>query len=328
VGWAARAWVINRFDDSLSIIDTATDAEIARVTGAALGAAGRLRMETEIEFNRARTRDFPPLLQDQLVPDLLSFTDIVVHAERGGPLACTPCIEIGGAPFCFGGGSCTLTSDSENQQNALYAKAITFFPNPNLAADGSFSTAVPLPGGFTGDAIRGAEVFDELACQTCHPEPLFTIDQLRTFEVSTLGQPVRMREVGTPVFIPLRAPCQDAQRPAGVDGSSGFTVPTLRGVWDTFPLLLSGAAGLTAVGSDPAFASGCTPWSNGCCTQLESPLNPSGIAVPEQHLDVTTKDALRAVLTAPLAVAGSGHGAALGLSASDLNALIAYIRSL
>ena len=274
------------------------------------------------------TRDFPPLLQDQLVPDLLSFTDIVVHAERGGPLACTPCVELGGVPFCFGGGSCTLTSDSENQQNNTYAKAITFFPNPNLNADGSFSTAVPLPGGGTGDAVRGAEVFDQLGCQGCHPEPLFTIDQLRSFDTTTLGQPVRMREVSTPVFIPLRAKCQDIQRPTGFDGSSGFSVPTLRGAWDTFPLLVSGSAGLGVVGPEPAFGSGCTPGSAGCCSQLRSPLNPAGITVPEQHLAVTTKDAIRAVLTAPLAVAGTGHGAALGIPASDLDALIAYIRSL
>lgn len=274
------------------------------------------------------TRDFPPLLQDQLVPDLLSFTDIVVHAERGGPLPCIPCIEINGQPFCFEGGTCTVTSDSENEQNAIYSRAITFFPNPNLNADGSFSTAVALPGGLAGDAVRGAEVFDQLACQSCHAEPLFTIDQLRTFDPSTLGQPVRMREVGTPVFIPLRARCQDVNRPIGDDGSSGFTVPTLRGIWDTFPLLLSGSAGLGAVGPEPAFSPGCTPGSAGCCAELESPLNPSGIDVPPQHLAVTTKDAIRAVLTAPLAVPGTGHGAALGLTPSDLNALIAYIRSL
>ncbi len=274
------------------------------------------------------TRDFTPLLQDQLVPDLLSFTDIVVQAERGGPIPCIPCIEINGNPFCFGGGSCTVTSDSENQQNALYAKAITFFPNPNLNADGSFSTSVPLPGGGTGDAVRGAAVFDELACQTCHPEPMFTIDQLRAFDSSTLGAPVRMRETSTPIFIPLRSQCQDLNRPPGSDGSAGFSVPTLRGIWDTFPLLVSGAAGLGAVGVDPVFAPGCTPGSAGCCAQLQSPLNPSGTPVPEQHLTVTAKDAMRAVLTAPLAVPGTGHGAALGLSASDLDALIAYLRSL
>ena len=38
------------------------------------------------------------------------------------------------------------------------------------------------------------------------------------------------------------------------------------------------------------------------------------------------KDALRAVLTPPLAV--GGHAAALGLSPSELNDLIAYLRSL
>src|SRR5262249_25649393 len=172
------------------------------------------------------------------------------------------------------------------------------------------------------------ELFDQLACQSCHPEPLFTIDQLRVFETSTLGQPVRMREVGTPVFIPLRAKCQDVQRPAGQDGSAGFTVPTLRGVWDTFPLLLSGSAGLGAVGAEPAFTPSCTPGAAGCCAQLRSPLNTAGITVPEEHLAATAKDALRAVLTAPLAVPGTGHGAALGLSATDLNALIAYVRSL
>jgi DNA-binding beta-propeller fold protein YncE len=276
------------------------------------------------------TRDFPPLLQDQLVPDLTSFTDIVVHAERGGAVPCIPCLEVNGAFTCFGTASseCFMTSNTENRQNALYAKAITFFPNPNLAPDGAFSTAVPLPGGVTGDAVRGAEVFDQLACLGCHPEPLFTIDQLRSFDTSTLGQPLRMRDVSTPVLLPLRERCQDATRPTGFDGSTGFTVPTLRGIWDTFPLLVSGAAGLGVVGPEPAFAPGCTPGSSGCCAQLRSPLNPAGIVVPAQHLALTTKDALRAVLTPPLAVPGTGHGTALGLTSDDLNALIAYLRSL
>ncbi len=274
------------------------------------------------------TRDTPPLLQDQLVPDLAAFTDIVVHVERGGAAACNPCVEIGGTFFCFGGeGSCRQTSVSENQQNTLYAKAITFFPNPNLAADGSLSSAVPLPGGVTGNAILGGAVFDQLDCQGCHPEPMFTIDQFQAFNPSNLGQPARMREVGTPIGIPLRTQCQDFNRPPSFDSSVGISVPTLRGIWDTFPLLVSGSAGLAAVGSQPAFAP-CVSGSSGCCSQLESPLNPGGIAVPEQHLEVTTKDAIRAVLTPPLAVPGSAHGAALDLSASELNDLIAYLRSL
>ena len=277
------------------------------------------------------TRDTPPLLQDQLLPDLVAFTDVVVHVERGGPI-CTPCTELGGTFTCFPPpqGTCTITSNAENQANTLYAKAITFFPNPNLNADGSFSNAVPLPGGVTGNAAAGAAIFDQLACQSCHPEPLFTLDQFRIFTAFGFGsvQSRRMREVSTPVLVPLRERCQDANRPTGVDGSSGFAVPTLRGIWDTFPLLLSGAAGLQAVGTEPTFAPGCTPGASGCCTQLQSPINPGGTTVPEQHLAVSTKDAIRATLTPPLAVPGSGHGAALGLSPTELNDLIAYIRSL
>jgi len=42
---------------------------------------------------------------------------------------------------------------------------------------------------------------------------------------------------------------------------------------------------------------------------------------------VSTKDAIRAVLTPPLAVPSTGQGAALALPASDLDALVAYLRS-
>src|SRR5262245_12316689 len=277
------------------------------------------------------TRDFPPLLQDQLLPDLTAFTDIVVHVERVGPVF-TPCTELNGNFTCFPApeGTCTITSNSENQQNTLYAKGITFFPNPNLNADGSFGTAVPLPGGHVGNAVRGEDVFDQLECATCHPEPLFTLDQFRVFNLNGFStvQSVRMREVGTPVNLPLRARCQDSTRPTGADGSLGFGVPTLRGIWDTFPLLVSGSAGMQVVGTEPTFTGSCTSGSSGCCTQLQSPINPGGTPVPEEHLTVGTKDPIRALLTAPLAVPGTGHGAALGLSPSDLNALIAYLRSL
>jgi DNA-binding beta-propeller fold protein YncE len=276
------------------------------------------------------TRDFPPLLQDQLLPDLVAFTDIVVHVERGGPI-CTPCTELGGSFFCFPApeGTCTLTTNAENQANTLYAKGIAFFPNPNLEPDGAFSTTVPLPGGGTGDAVHGEQVFDSLACATCHPEPMFTIDQFRVFTpVGFSVQSTRMREVLTPVHLPLRARCQDANRPTGTDGSTGFSVPTLRGIWDTFPLLMSGAAGFEVTGPEPTFTLPCTPGSSGCCTQLRSPLNPAGTPFLGQQLTVSTKDAMRALLTAPLAVPGTGHGAALALAPGDLDDLIAYLRSL
>lgn len=41
---------------------------------------------------------------------------------------------------------------------------------------------------------------------------------------------------------------------------------------------------------------------------------------------MTTKDAMRALLTPPLP--GTGHGAALSLTPGDLDDLIAYLRSL
>jgi hypothetical protein len=240
-----------------------------------------------------------------------------------------PTLELAPMTGGFGNKVCGgVTTNSENEQNTLYAKAVTFFPNPNLNADGSLSTALPLPGGRTGDAIRGAQLFGELGCQSCHPAPLFTLDQFRVFlPVGFSIQPTRMREVNTPVLIPLREKCQDANRPTGTDGSTGFGVPTLRGIWDTFPLLLSGAAGFEAVGSEPVFNEPCMAGSDGCCTQLEGPINPDGIPVPEQHLELTSKDALRQMLPPPLAVAGSGHGTAIGLSSSELDALIAYLRS-
>ena len=40
--------------------------------------------------------------------------------------------------------------------------------------------------------------------------------------------------------------------------------------------------------------------------------------MPEEHLRVSTKDAMRAVLTPPLAMPGAPPGAALGLSPGDL----------
>src|SRR5262249_45275239 len=118
-----------------------------------------------------QTRDMDPLLQDQLIPDLLSFTDIVVHVERGGNV-CSP--RTRQTPFF---GNCTLTSDSENDANTAYAEAIANFPNPNVNANGGFALAVPLPDGTTGNAVRGARLFDTLACASCHPDPLYTIDQ-------------------------------------------------------------------------------------------------------------------------------------------------------
>jgi hypothetical protein len=132
-----------------------------------------------------------------------------------------------------------------------------------------------------------------------------------------------MRDVLTPVHLPLRARCQDANRPTGTDGSTGFTVPTLRGIWDTFPLF-SGSAGL---GGRSQPTSARTPGSR-AAARSSRPVNPGGTLFAGQNLTLSTKDAMRALLTAPLAVPGTGHGAALSLAPGDLDDLIAYLRSL
>ena len=138
-----------------------------------------------------------------------------------------------------------------------------------------------------------------------------------------------MRDVDTPVFIPLRAQCQDGQPADRLRRQQRLHRADAARHLGHVPAAGERLRRASAPSArEPAFSPGCTPGSAGCCAELQSPLNPGGIAVPAQHLEVTTKDAIRAVLTPPLAVPGTGHGAALGLSPSDLNALIAYIRSL
>src|SRR5262249_53680289 len=114
-----------------------------------------------------------------------------------------------------GFGNCNLTSDSENDANTAYSEAIANFPNPNVQADGGFALSVPLPDGTTGNAVRGARLFDALACATCHPDPLYTIDQFGTAKTLTFP-PVstRLRDVGTPSIFGLRSKCQDPTRAA------------------------------------------------------------------------------------------------------------------
>ena len=65
-------------------------------------------------------------------------------------------------------------------------------------------------------------------------------------------------------------------------------MPTLRGIWDTFPLLQSGAAGFVPMGPEPSFTSGCT------------------------HLEVGERDPVHSVLTTqnPLGKHGGAHAIA------------------
>jgi len=80
-------------------------------------------------------------------------------------------------------------------------------------------------------------------------------------------------------------------------------MPTLRGIWDTFPLLQSGAAGFVPMGPEPSFTSGCT------------------------HLEVGERDPVHSVLTTqnPL----GKHGGDLStLRTQQLRDLNAFLRSL
>ncbi|MBI4469288.1 MAG: Ig-like domain-containing protein [Acidobacteria bacterium] len=153
------------------------------------------------------TRRTIPLLQEGSIPDMESFFRIVISAERNNNPPASP---------------------AESRRGQIYGDNITLLPNPNLNPDGTLSVTVALPGGGTGNAGNGETLFlsERTGCVTCHMPPLFTEDQ----DPQTRGRTVN---VGTPE----RNPIEDANSPAGA-----FAVPSLRGLWDSFPYLSSGSA--------------------------------------------------------------------------------------
>jgi hypothetical protein len=116
-------------------------------------------------------------------------------------------------------------------------------------------------------------------CQTCHPAPIFTTDQ----DPATRG---KFLQVGTPKLLPLRADQQEL-----VD--YGFAPPSLLGAWDVFPMLGTGAAGLSVTNEGALF--------------------------------VKNRFALGEVIES---YSGPLHGNAQALSAQDRNDLSAYVMSL
>jgi len=104
-------------------------------------------------------------------------------------------------------------------------------------------------------------------------------------------------------------------------------VPTLRGIWDTFPLLQSGAAGFVPMEPEPTFTAGCTQGSNGCCAELLSPVTPSGHAFTGQHVEAAERDPIHSVLTTQNAL-GQHGGDLSGLRTQQLRDLDAFLRSL
>ncbi|WP_414115088.1 MtsA protein [Corallococcus macrosporus] len=120
-------------------------------------------------------------------------------------------------------------SPSEVEALALYNALIVTPPNPFRGEDGAPLETVTLPDGRVGRPAQGRALFEgKGACVTCHPAPLYTLDQ----DLETRG---RYLDVGTPVALPLRLEQQDL--------APGAATPSLVGAWDVWPLLTSATAG-------------------------------------------------------------------------------------
>jgi DNA-binding beta-propeller fold protein YncE/cytochrome c peroxidase len=117
-----------------------------------------------------------------------------------------------------------------------YQATLVAPPNPYRTGErGALPASIVLPDGKTGRPLEGLRLFEGLAeCSTCHPAPVFSTDQ----DSETRG---RTHDVGTPTTLALRSEMQDtASYPIGP--------PALVGVWDSFPLLHSGAGGFEVRG--------------------------------------------------------------------------------
>jgi DNA-binding beta-propeller fold protein YncE len=130
---------------------------------------------------------------------------------------------------------------NEEEMSTLteFVGAIAAPPNPFVGPMGELAEDMALPDGEHGNAKRGLALFEGkggCADERCHPPPSFTADQ-------TLKTRGLLHQLGTPVVIPLRVELQD------VEENYGQPPPVLTGIWDQFPLFLSGACGLD-IGED------------------------------------------------------------------------------
>ncbi|AGC42686.1 hypothetical protein MYSTI_01338 [Myxococcus stipitatus DSM 14675] len=120
-------------------------------------------------------------------------------------------------------------SPSEIEALSLYTSLLVTPPNPYRRPDGAPLETVTLPDGHVGSPARGRALFEGRGgCLSCHPAPLYTLDQ----DAATRGQYL---DVGTPVALPLRQELQDLV--------VGAAPPSLVGTWDMWPLLTSATAG-------------------------------------------------------------------------------------
>jgi hypothetical protein len=170
-------------------------------------------------------------------------------------------------------------SPPEVEALAQYSAAIVTLPNPFVGEDGApVEGELQLFDGQRGRPRAGMSTF-ERQCASCHPAPHFTTDQ----DPATRG---RYLDVGTPEALPLRIQMQDLV-------GRGMAPPSLLGVWDIFPQLGSGSAGLKVVDGE--------------------------------RLEVGARFALRDVLET---YGGPRHGDSAALGAQERNDLLAYLLSL
>lgn len=172
-----------------------------------------------------------------------------------------------------------VLSPAEVEALALYSAAIPTLPNPFVGEDGApVEGELRLLDGQRGRPRAGLAIF-ERQCASCHPAPHFTTDQ----DPATRG---KYQDVGTPEALPIRVPMQQLV-------GQGMAPPSLLGVWDIFPQLSSGSAGLKVVDGE--------------------------------RLEVGTRFALRDVLET---YGGPRHGNSAALGPEERNDLLAYLLSL
>jgi hypothetical protein len=116
----------------------------------------------------------------------------------------------------------------------IYTALVPTLPNPFRGEDGAPPETLVLPDGHTGRPAEGRALFEgKSGCMTCHPAPLYTLDQ----DPQTRG---KYLEVGTPLALPLRKELQELV--------PGAAPPALIGAWDTWPMLTSATAGYEVKG--------------------------------------------------------------------------------
>jgi hypothetical protein len=125
-------------------------------------------------------------------------------------------------------------TDTEVEALTLFTALLPTLPNPFVGEDGAPPETLVLPDGRTGRPAEGRALFEGRGgCASCHPAPLYTLDQ----SPETRG---RYLNVGTPMALPLRTQQQDLV--------PGAAPPSLMGAWDIWPMLTSGAAGYEVKG--------------------------------------------------------------------------------